>query len=130
MYRQPHTTGLLSNAAKGANRGAAIAGDKVFMVTDNAHLLAFQRHSGEKLWDVEMGSVKDGYSATAAPLVIGDLIVAGLSGGEEGARGFLAAYRIDTGERAWRFYTIPQRGEAGPKLGWVARSNMGAALHG
>jgi alcohol dehydrogenase (cytochrome c) len=118
MYRQPHTAGLLSNAAKGANRGAAIAGGKVFMVTDNAHLLAFQRHSGEKLWDVEMGSVKDGYSATAAPLAIGDLIVAGLSGGEEGARGFLAAYRIDTGDRAWRFYTIPKRGEAGSET-WV-----------
>jgi alcohol dehydrogenase (cytochrome c) len=118
MYRQPHATGLLSNAAKGANRGAAIAGGKVFMITDDAHLLAFNRRSGEKLWDVAMASVKDGYSATAAPLVIGDLIVAGLSGGEEGARGFLAAYRIDTGERAWRFYTIPKRGEAGSET-WV-----------
>jgi alcohol dehydrogenase (cytochrome c) len=47
MYRQPHTEGLLSNAGKGANRGAAIAGDKVFMVTDGAHLLAFNRKNGE-----------------------------------------------------------------------------------
>lgn len=118
MYRQARTTGLLSNAAKGANRGAAVAGDKVFMVTDHAHLLAFQRMTGEKVWDVEMGSVKDGYSATAAPLAVGDLIVAGLSGGEEGARGVLAAYKIDTGEQAWRFYTIPKRGEPGSET-WI-----------
>ncbi len=121
MYRQAHTNGLLSNAAKGANRGAAVSGDKVFMVTDNAHLLAFQRQSGEKLWDVEMGSIKDGYSATAAPLVVGDLIIGGLSGGEEGARGMLAAYKISGGELAWRFYTIPKRGDPGSET-WIGNA--------
>jgi alcohol dehydrogenase (cytochrome c) len=125
MYRQPHTKGLLSNAGKGANRGAAIAGDKVFMVTDGAHLLAFNRKNGEKLWDIEMGAVKDGYSASAAPLLVGDLLIVGVAGGEEGARGFLDAYKISTGEHAWRFYTIPRRGEKGSET-W-----MGSALeHG
>lgn len=118
MYRQPHTAGLLSNAGKGANRGVAIAGDKVFMVTDGAHLLAFNRNSGEKVWDIEMGAVKDGYSASAAPLVAGDLLIVGVAGGEEGARGFLDAYKISTGERAWRFYTIPKRGEKNSET-WV-----------
>jgi alcohol dehydrogenase (cytochrome c) len=125
MYRQPHTEGLLSNAGKGANRGAAVAGEKVFMVTDGAHLLAFNRKNGEKIWDVEMGAIKDGYSASAAPLVAGDLLIVGVAGGEEGARGFLDAYKIATGERAWRFYTIPKRGEKGSET-W-----MGSALeHG
>jgi alcohol dehydrogenase (cytochrome c) len=58
-----------------------------------------------------MGDTKEGYSATAAPLVIGDLVLSGIAGGEEGARGFVDAYRIATGERAWRFWTIPARGE-------------------
>ena len=63
------------------------------MVTDNAHLLALSRHTGEKLWDVEMGAVKDSYSATSAPLIAGDLVISGVAGGEEGARGFVDAYR-------------------------------------
>ena len=46
-----------------------------------------------------------------APLVVGDLVIAGVSGGDEGIRGFLAAYRADTGEQAWRFWTVPARGE-------------------
>ena len=120
-YRRPHTTGLVSEAARGVNRGMGISNDKLFMVTDNAHLLALDRRNGQKLWDVEMGSVKDGYSATEAPLVVGDLVVVGLSGGEEGARGFLAAYKADTGERAWRFYTIPKRGEKGSET-WIGNA--------
>lgn len=110
-YRQPRTKGLLSEAGAGANRGLAIRGDRVFMETDHAHLIALDRRSGEKLWDVSMGDPKDGYSATSPPLVAGDLVVAGLAGGEEGARGFVDAYRTDTGAHAWRFYTIPKRGD-------------------
>jgi alcohol dehydrogenase (cytochrome c) len=53
-HRQPHTPGLLSNAGKGANRGVAVLGNRVFMVMDNAHMLAFDRFTGAKLWDVEM----------------------------------------------------------------------------
>ena len=125
MYRQPHTAGLVSEAGRGANRGVGVWNDRVFMVTDNAHLLALDRVNGTVLWDVEMGSVADGYSATGAPLVIGDLVVSGVSGGEEGARGFLTAYKASTGERVWRFYTIPKRGEK------AADSWIGSALeHG
>jgi alcohol dehydrogenase (cytochrome c) len=117
-YRQPHTDGLLSNAGKGANRGAVVSGGKVMMVTDNAHVLAFNRYTGEKIWDAEIGAVKDGYSATGAPLVVGDLLVVGVAGGEEGARGLLDAYRIADGKRVWRFYTIPKRGEKAAET-WV-----------
>jgi alcohol dehydrogenase (cytochrome c) len=120
-YREPRHPGLLSEAGTGANRGAAIAGGRVFMITDHAHLLAFNRYDGTKLWDVEMGSIHDGYSATASPLAIGDLIVVGVAGGEEGARGFLDAYRADNGERAWRFYTIPKRGEPGSET-WIGHA--------
>jgi alcohol dehydrogenase (cytochrome c) len=112
-YGEPHTLGLLGDAAGGANRGAAISGDRVFMTTDNAHLMAFNRFTGQKLWDVEMGNYKEGYTTTGAPLIVGDLVIHGISGGDEGIRGFLDAYKISSGERAWRFYTIPKRGEKG-----------------
>ena len=120
-YNEPHTEGILSEGGAGANRGATISGDRVFAITDRAHLLAFNRFTGEKLWDVEMGSVKESYSATAAPLIAGDLVVSGVAGGEEGARGFVDAYRMSTGDRVWRFYTIPKRGEKGSET-WIGQA--------
>ena len=48
-----------------------------------------------------------------APLVVGDLVIAGVSGGDEGIRGLRGAHRVDTGEQAWRFWTVPARGETG-----------------
>lgn len=118
---EPHTEGILGDAGFGSNRGAAIADDKVFMVTDHAHLLAFNRFTGQKVWDIEMASYKDGYSATVPALVIGDLLVQGVSGGDEGVRGFIDAYRISTGERVWRFWTIPKRGEKGSET-WIGQA--------
>jgi len=98
-----------------------VSGDRVFSVTDNAHLLALDRLTGKKVWDATMGDIKDGYSATAAPLVIGDLVLSGIAGGEEGARGFVDAYRISNGERAWRFWTVPARGEKGSET-WIGNA--------
>jgi alcohol dehydrogenase (cytochrome c) len=120
-FRTPRTPGLLSEAGGGANRGVALFGNRVFMVTDNAHLLALDRLTARKVWDVTMGDTKEGYSATAAPLVIGDLVLSGIAGGEEGARGFVDAYRIASGERAWRFWTIPRRGEKGSET-WIGNA--------
>jgi alcohol dehydrogenase (cytochrome c) len=120
-YHEPHTPGLLGEAGAGANRGATLSGDRVFMTSDRAHVLAFDRFTGEKLWEVEMGSIEDGYSTTSPPLIVGDLVVAGVAGGEEGARGFLDAYRASDGERVWRFYTIPARGEPGSET-WVGQA--------
>ncbi len=110
-WREPRNKGLLSEAGGGANRGVALQGDRIFLETDNAHLVALDRKTGKKLWDSKMGDPKDGYSATSAPLAVGNLVIAGVAGGEEGARGFVDAYRADTGAHAWRFYTIPARGE-------------------
>jgi alcohol dehydrogenase (cytochrome c) len=120
-FRTPRTHGLLSEAGGGANRGGALSGNRIFMVTDNAHLLALDRLTGRKLWDVTMGDTKEGYSATGAPMAIGDLVISGVAGGEEGARGFLDAYRASTGERAWRFWTIPLRGEKGSET-WIGNA--------
>ena len=105
----------------GTNRGVTISGDKAFMVTDHAHLLAFNRFTGQKLWDAEMGSYEESYSSTSPPLPVGDLLVVGVAGGEEGARGFLDAYRASTGERIWRWYSIPKRGEKGSET-WIGQA--------
>jgi alcohol dehydrogenase (cytochrome c) len=110
-YSRPRTKGLAGDAASGINRGVAILGDSVFLVTDHAHLIALHRLTGQLLWDVEMADYRQNYGATGAPLVVNDLVISGVSGGDEGIRGFLDAYRASTGERVWRFWTIPARGE-------------------
>ncbi len=112
-YSRPRTRNLTGNAAGGVNRGVGVAGDRVFMVTDHAHIIALNRFTGALLWETEMADWKQNYNATVAPLPIGNLVITGSSGGDEGVRGFLAAYDQATGKEAWRFWTVPAPGEPG-----------------
>lgn len=89
------------------NRGPAIHGDTLLMGTLDAKLLALDRRTGKKRWEVTLADYQDGTSITAAPLVVGDLAVIGIAGGEFGARGFFDAYRVADGQRVWRHYTVP-----------------------
>ena len=120
-YSRPRSQGLAGDAASGINRGVAVLGDRVFMVSDNAHLFALHRFTGQLIWDVEMADSHQNYGSTSAPLVVNDLVVAGVSGGDEGVRGFLDAYKASTGERVWRFWTIPAPGEPGSET-WSGRA--------
>jgi alcohol dehydrogenase (cytochrome c) len=113
QYRRPRTKGLAGDAAAGINRGVAVSGDRLFMVTDHAHIIALNRFTGGMLWDTEMADYRQNYGATAAPLVVDGLVLSGVSGGDEGIRGFVAAYDAATGKEAWRFWTVPARGEPG-----------------
>ena len=110
-YQRPRTKSLVGNAAGGVNRGVAIAGDLLFMVTDHAHLIALNRFTGALLWETEMADWHQNYNATGAPLVVGTLVVTGTSGGDEGVRGFVAAFDQTTGKEVWRFWTVPRPGE-------------------
>ena len=103
------------------NRGVAIVGDAVLMATLDARILAFHRISGEILWDTQIIDYRDGYAATSAPLVVGDLAIIGVAGGEYGIRGFFDAYDVETGQRAWRHYTVPAAGEPGVET-WEGES--------
>jgi alcohol dehydrogenase (cytochrome c) len=120
-YQRPRTSGLVGDAAGGINRGVAIWKDRVFLATDNARLLALNRTNGTLIWDVEMADYRQNYGATSAPLVAGDLVISGTSGGDEGVRGFLAAYRATTGEEVWRVWTIPAPGEPGSET-WIGKA--------
>ncbi len=112
-YSRPRTPGLVSDPSLGTNRGMAILGDNVFMVTDNAHLIALNRITGRPVWEVVMPDEPQHYGATVAPLIVKDMVIAGVSGGDWGIRGFLSAYKAATGERVWRHWTVPARGEPG-----------------
>ena len=95
------------------NRGVAILGHRVFVNTLDAKVVALDARSGRVLWKKDMGDISLGYTATGAPLAVKDKIIVGIAGAEGGIRGFLDAYYADTGERAWRLYTIPAPGEPG-----------------
>ena len=113
-YQRPRTKGMLSDASNGINRGAGVSGERVFMLTDHAHIIALERHTGELLWDTEMADWHQNYFTTSAPLPLGNgLVAAGVAGGESGANGFVAAFDQETGKEVWRFWTVPKPGEPG-----------------
>ena len=112
-YRRPRTRGLGGVAARGVNRGVAVAGDRLFVTTDHAHLIALNKASGALLWETQMADWKLNYNGTGAPFVVDNLVISGIAGGDEGARGFLAAYDQTTGKEVWRFWAVPARGEPG-----------------
>jgi PQQ-dependent dehydrogenase (methanol/ethanol family) len=110
-------------APRGPNRGVAILGDKVFFTTDDAWLVALNRLTGAVVWSVAMpeAGTTGRYGTSASPLVVGDLVISGISGGDSPLRGFLAAYKASTGELVWRFWTIPKPGEPGSET-WKGRA--------
>ena len=77
------------------------------MGTLDAHLVAFDAKDGKVLWDKEVADPAFGYSITHAPLIIGDNVIVGVSGGEYGIRGHVTAYNAMTGDQVWRWYSIP-----------------------
>src|SRR5262249_33068987 len=95
------------------NRGAAIAGHRLFVGTLDAALVAIDARTGSPLWETQVADTMSGYSLTSAPLIVKDKVLGGIPGGECGARGFLDAYDSATGRRLWRWYSVPATGEFG-----------------
>jgi alcohol dehydrogenase (cytochrome c) len=112
-HSRPISEGLIDDAAGHINRGVAVWHNRVYMETDNAHLLCLDARSGHLIWDVPYATWNKNYGATSAPLVVKDKILVGTSGGDDGVRGFVAAYDALTGKLAWRFWTIPGPGKFG-----------------
>ncbi len=112
-YRRQLPQGLTYGAGNPTNRGFAALGDRLFMGTLDAHLIALDRNTGRVLWDVVLDDFKVGHAVTVAPLVVKDKVIVGNAGGDLPTRGFIDAYDAATGARAWRFYTIPAEGEPG-----------------
>jgi alcohol dehydrogenase (cytochrome c) len=112
-HSRPITGGLIDDASRHINRGVGVWRSRIYMETDNAHLVCLDARSGNVIWDVAYADWNKNYGATSAPLVVKDKVLVGTSGGDDGVRGFVAAYDATTGKLAWRFWTIPAPGEFG-----------------
>ena len=108
-YKRDLPNGVIACCGR-VNRGFAAMGDRLFKTTLDAHVVAVSMKSGAILWDTVMENFRNGYSGTPAPLAFKDKVVVGMAGAEYGVRGFVDAYDVQTGKRAWRFYTT-----AGPE---------------
>jgi alcohol dehydrogenase (cytochrome c) len=120
---RPVTEGLVDDAAGHLNSGVGVWGSRIYMNTDNAHLLCLDARSGNLLWDVAYADWNRNYGATSAPLVVKGKVIVGTAGGDSGIRGFVAAYDAITGNLAWRFWTIPGPGEFGSES-WPGESYL------
>jgi alcohol dehydrogenase (cytochrome c) len=112
-YRRDLPGNLTYGASVPVNRGFAALGDRLFMTTLDAHLVALDMRTGSVLWDIAMADYRIGHSATVSPLIVNGKIIVGISGGDYPTRGFLDAYEPASGRRIWRFYTVPSPGEPG-----------------
>jgi alcohol dehydrogenase (cytochrome c) len=95
------------------NRGVGLYGNLVFMATADCFVVALDAETGDVVWETEIEDYGAGYYMTLAPLVAEGMVMVGVSGGEFGIRGFVAALDAATGTEAWRTYTIPAPGEPG-----------------
>jgi alcohol dehydrogenase (cytochrome c) len=95
------------------NRGVALLGDKVYVATLDARLVALNAKDGSVAWEQKIDDWKHGLSETGAPFVMKGHIIIGISGGEYGVRGYLKAYDPEAGTMQWTTYTVPAPGESG-----------------
>ena len=102
-------------------RGLAISGNKIFLASFDAYMIAIDATTGKELWKTAGGDPKKGQAFTHAPLVVKDKVIAGTAGGEFGVRGFIAAWDVNTGKEVWRFNTVPGPGEPGNET-WAGNS--------
>lgn len=109
LWHYRHEMGPITTYCCGPNnRGVAAYGDKLYMGTLDAKLVALDAKTGKLVWETQLADPELGYSETMAPTAVDGKILIGTNGGEYGIRGFVRAYDAETGELAWNFHTIPE----------------------
>jgi PQQ-dependent dehydrogenase (methanol/ethanol family) len=127
FWHYKHKPGPVTTFCCGPNnRGVAVSGDKLYMGTLDAKLVALDSKTGKKLWETEIADPEKGYSETMAPVVVDGKVLIGTNGGEYGIRGFVKAFDAETGKEMWTFYTIPEQGHEGV---WAEKDATGRDMH-
>jgi alcohol dehydrogenase (cytochrome c) len=127
FWHYKHKMGPVTTFCCGPNnRGVAISGNRLFMGTLDAKLVALDAKTGNVLWEKQIADPEKGYSETMAPTVVDGKVLIGTNGGEYGVRGFLKAYDAQSGDSLWTFYTIPEKGHEGV---WAKTDATGRDMH-
>ena len=127
FWHYKHKQGPVTTYCCGPNnRGVAVMGDRLYMGTLDARLLAFDAKTGKVLWAAQIADPELGYSETMAPVAINGKVLIGTNGGEYGIRGFLKAYDANDGKLLWTFNTIPDKGHEGV---WAVNDATGRDMH-
>lgn len=126
IWHHKHAMGPVTTYCCGPNnRGVAVSGDKVFMGTLDAKLVALDAKTGRQLWETQIAEPELGYSETMAPTVVENMVLIGTNGGEYGIRGFVKAFDTETGEEIWTFHTVPE-----DSVGvWATHDATGRDMH-
>ncbi len=126
QYTRP-LPAVASHCTVMTNRGFAVLGDRLYMATLDAHLVALNAKSGNVIFDVEVDDFRKGFSITHAPLAIDGKIIVGITAGECALTGYVDAYDAATGKRLWRTRTVAQPGDPN-RASWAGNSaNFGGA---
>ncbi len=127
FWHYKHKMGPITTFCCGPNnRGVAIEGDRLFMGTLDAKLVALDAKTGKLLWETQIADPEKGYSETMAPAVVDGKVLIGTNGGEYGMRGFVKAFNAADGKLLWTFYTIPDKGHEGV---WATNDATGRDMH-
>jgi quinohemoprotein ethanol dehydrogenase len=94
-------------------RGVGLGDGRVYLAQLDGKIIALNQMDGTPLWSATNGRFQEGYTETMAPLYYNGLVIVGVSGSEQGARGSETAYDAKTGRRVWRFYNVPTPGDVG-----------------
>jgi PQQ-dependent dehydrogenase (methanol/ethanol family) len=127
FWHYKHKLGAVSTYCCGPNnRGVAVMGDRLYMGTLDAKLIALDAKTGAVVWSTQVGDPDAGYSETMAPVAVNGKVLIGTNGGEYGIRGFVKAFDAQTGKALWSFATIPATGHEGV---WATKDATGRDLH-
>ena len=126
LWHYSHKMGPVTTYCCGPNnRGVQVLGDKVYLATLDAKLVALNAKTGDVVWTADIADPELGYSETMAPTVVKDKVLIGTNGGEYGIRGFVRAYDAKTGKQVWNFDTIPEN-----SVGvWATKDATGRDMH-
>ncbi len=114
FWHYKHKMGPVTTFCCGPNnRGVAIMGDRLYMGTLDAKLVALDAKTGKVVWMTQIADPELGYSETMAPVAVNGKVLIGTNGGEYGIRGFVKAFDANDGKLLWTFYTIPEKGQEG-----------------